>query len=132
MKVGIVGPGSSCRVIEKNIKEIDQNIKVKSYPSEQVNASAQAAVQCDKECDALIFTGCAIERFVIDNVELTKPYTSIEKSIISVANAFLEMQQHELELDAFSIDVVENQVIEDLLDAFNIQAKNIYHCPFQP
>ena len=132
MKVGIVGPGSSCRIIEKNIKEIDQNIKVKCYPSEQVNTSDQVAKQCDQECDTIIFTGCAVERFVLDNVELTKPYTTIEKSIISVANAFLEMQKHNLELDAFSIDVVENQVIEDLLDAFNIQAKNIYHCPFQP
>ena len=132
MKIGIVGPGSSCRVIEKNIKEIDQNINVKSYPSEQVNTSDQAAAKCNEECDALIFTGCAIERFVLDHIELTKPYTTIEKSIISVANAFMEMQKHGMELDAFSIDVVENQVIEDLLDAFHIQAKNIYHSSFQP
>ena len=53
LKVGIVGPGSSCRIIERNIREIDQSIKVKNYPSEQVNTSAEAAEKCDGECDAL-------------------------------------------------------------------------------
>ena len=41
------------------------------------------------------------------------------------------MQKSNIELDAFSIDIVEKQVIEDLLDAFDIQARNIYSCPFQ-
>lgn len=132
MQIGIVGPESSCRIIEKNIKEIDKEIMVCTYLSEQIKDSGELALKCDQECDAIIFTGCGVERFVIDHYELTKPYTSIEKSIISVANAFLEMQKNSFDLDAFSIDVVENQVIEDLLDAFNIQAKNVYHCPFQP
>ena len=41
------------------------------------------------------------------------------------------MQKSNIELDAFSIDIVEKQVIEDLLDAFDILARNIYSCPFQ-
>ena len=56
---------------------------------------------------------------------------SVEKSVVSIAGAFLQMQKSNIELDAFSIDIVEKQVIEDLLDAFDILARNIYSCPFQ-
>ncbi|MFR3752933.1 MAG: hypothetical protein ACLTW9_12815 [Enterocloster sp.] len=33
------------------------------------------------------------------------------------------------EIDTFSIDVVEKQIIEDILDAFHIQPRNIYTRP---
>lgn len=132
MKIGIIGPQSSCEIVERNLMEIDPAIEVRAYPRERVNTCDQVVAQCERECDALLFTGCAIESFVTETCEINKPYTSIEKSIISVSGAFLEMQKQNMELDAFSIDVVENQVIEDLLDAFQILARNIYYCPFQP
>lgn len=132
MKIGIIGPQSSCEKVEQSILQIDPTLEVSSYVREQVNRCQEVLPECVQECDAVLFTGCAIESYVEAHCEITKPYTSVEKSLISVAGAFLEMRAQNMELDAFSIDVVESQMIEDILDAFQILARNIYSCSFQP
>ena len=113
MKVGVIGSKSSCEVVKKSIKEIDSSVEVASYEEEQVNRSDRLIEECEQECDAVLFTGCAIESFVGRNYHFTRPHVSVEKSVISIAGAFLQMQKSNIELDAFSIDIVEKQVIED-------------------
>ena len=132
MRIGIIGPESSCQIIEKYIRQLDPEVEVKSYPKERVNACASVTETCMEECDAILFSGCAVESFVTEEIEVRKPYTSVEKSVISVAGAFVEMQKKGMELDAFSIDVVENHLIEDLLEAFHILARNITPAPSSP
>lgn len=132
MHIGIIGPQSSCEAVRRNLLEIDPKLRVSCYARERVNQCGEVVEACEGACDGILFTGCAIERFVRENYTLRKPYAAIEKSSVSVAGALLEMQRQGIELDAFSIDVVENQVIEDLLDAFQIMARNIYHSSLQP
>lgn len=114
MKVGVIGSKSSCEVVKKSIKEIDSSVEVASYEEEQVNRSDRLIEECEQECDAVLFTGCAIESFVGRNYHFTRPHVSVEKSVISIAGAFLQMQKSNIELDAF-----------------DILARNIYSCPFQ-
>lgn len=114
MKVGVIGSKSSCEVVKKSIKEIDSSVEVASYEEEQVNRSDRLIEECEQECDAVLFTGCAIESFVGRNYHFTRPHVSVEKSVISIAGAFLQMQKSNIELDAF-----------------DIPARNIYSCPFQ-
>lgn len=132
MTVGVVGPSSSCSMVEKSLYEIDGSLSVKCYTREQVNTCGQVMDDCERECDVILFTGCAIEGFLRETREIKKPYTSVGRSALSLANAFFEMERQNIELDAFSIDIVEHQVIEDMLDAFHILARNIYSCSFQP
>ena len=131
VKIGVIGSKASCEIVKKSIKEIDSLVEVVSYEEEQVNRSDRLIEGCELECDAVLFTGRAVESFVGQNYHFTKPHASVEKSVVSIAGAFLQMQKSNIELDAFSIDIVEKQVIEDLLDAFDILARNIYSCPFQ-
>lgn len=132
MKIGVVGPQISCENVSKNLLYIDHSIEVCCYPRERVSECAEVMEQCLKECDAILFTGCAIESYVTNMLEISKPHTSVQKSIISIAGAFMTMQGKNIALDAFSIDVVESELIEDILDAFQIVAKHIYSCPFRP
>ena len=131
MKLGIIGPKAPSDMIAKSLYEIDDKTQMQIFTREQVKDCVEVIAACEKECDAILFTGCAIESYVKEHYDLQKPHTSVEKSIISMSSAFLEMQKKNMELDAFSIDVVENQVIADLLDAFQILARNIYSCSFQ-
>ena len=114
MKVGVIGSKSSCEVVKKSIKEIDSSVEVAAYEEEQVNRSDRLIEECEQECDAVLFTGCAIESFVGRNYHFTRPHVSVEKSVVSIAGAFLQMQKSNIELDAF-----------------DILARNIYSCPFQ-
>ena len=132
MKIGIIGPQSSCSMIEKSLYDIDSALEVGCYPREQVNTCDQVIEQCERECDVILFTGCAIESYVEEKYKIKKPHTSVEKSALTVAGAFLEMEKQNMELDAFSIDIVESQVIEDLLDAFHILARSIYSSSLKP
>lgn len=132
MKIGVVGPEASCNIVKKSLYDIEENLEVICYTKEQVNTCDQVMEQCEQECDAVLFTGCVIESFVTEKYKVRKPYTSVERSALTVASAFLEMKNQQMELDAFSIDIVEHQVIEDLLDALQIQAKNIFSSSFQP
>lgn len=132
MKIGVIGPESSCNSVKESLQQIDSELEVSCYIRERVSRCVEVVEACEGECDAILFTGCAVEDFVTGSYEIKKPYTSVERSSVSVAGAFLKMQKQDMELDAFSIDVVENQVITDLLDAVQILARNIYSCSMQP
>lgn len=132
MKIGVIGPKSSCVIVKRSIYEIDEKIEVRCYEKESVNTCHEVIEEAERECNAILFTGCAIESYISGVYEMKRPHAAIEKSIISVSGAFLEMQKANMEIDAFSIDVVETQVIEDLLDAFQIKARNIYSSSFKP
>ena len=81
---------------------------------------------CEQECDGVIFTGSGICDYVLGHHQMQKPYTYIRRSASSIAEVFLKMVREGREIDTFSIDVVEKQIIEDILDAFHIQPRNIY------
>ena len=76
MKVGVIGSKSSCEVVKKSIKEIDSSVEVAAYEEEQVNRSDRLIEECEQECDAVLFTGCAIESFVGRNYHFTRPHVS--------------------------------------------------------
>lgn len=132
MHIGIVGPKSSCDIIQEKMAKIDGSVTLSTYPHEQISIPNEIIDRCEEQCDAIMFTGCAVEEYVISKRPLDVPHTSVEKSIISVSGAFLEMQKKGLEIDAFSIDIIESQMIEDLLDSFDIKANNVYMRKMEP
>lgn len=129
MVVGVVGPKESCGIIKKAIHQIDQDQEVRLYTRELVREAADVIQECEGECDGVIFTGCGICDYVLEHHQMQKPYTFIRRSVSSIAEVFLKMVNEGREIDTFSIDVMEKQMIEDILDAFHIQPKNIYTCP---
>lgn len=130
MIIGLVGPEQSIKSIEKSINIIDSSIITKHYQREKVNSIAKDIEQFDRVCDAIIFSGCGVSNFVMKNFKITKPNTYIGRTISSVVSAFVKMLQKGMELDSFSIDVVEEQLVFDLLNTFEIDATNIYSSQF--
>ena len=129
MIVGVVGPRESCVIIRKAIQQIDQSHEVRLYTRELVREAVDVIDTCEQECDGVIFTGSGICDYVLGHHQMQKPYTYIRRSASSIAEVFLKMVREGREIDTFSIDVVEKQIIEDILDAFHIQPRNIYTCP---
>ena len=131
MKIGIIGPRESCEITQQNLCYIDPSLEIRCYIREQISDSAEVVDECQQACDAVLFTGRAVELSVKQNHQVYKPHTCISRSSISIAGAFLEMQKQGMALDAFSVDIIEAQVIEDILDGFHILARNIYAYPNQ-
>ena len=124
MIVGVVGPKESCGIIRKAIHQIDQSHEVRLYTRELVREAVDVIDICEQECDGVIFTGSGICDYVLGHHQMQKPYTYIKRSASSISEVFLKMVREGREIDTFSIDVVEKQIIEDILDAFHIQPRN--------
>lgn len=129
MIVGVVGPKESCGIIKKAIHQIDKDHEVRIYTRELVREAADVIDDCEQECDGVIFTGSGICDYVLEHHQMQRPYTYIKRTASSIAEVFLKMVREGREIDTFSIDVVEKQIVEDILDAFHIQPRNIYTCP---
>ena len=74
VKIGVIGSKASCEIVKKSIKEIDSLVEVVSYEEEQVNRSDRLIEGCELECDAVLFTGRAVESFVGQNYHFTKGF----------------------------------------------------------
>ena len=60
VKIGIVGPKSSCESIARDMHYIDPGVEVRCYVREQVSACAEVYPDCERTCDAVLFTGRAV------------------------------------------------------------------------
>ena len=69
MKIGVIGPHSSCRMIERSLRDIDDSLSVNCYEKEQVNACADVIEVCENECDAILFT-FLFHKFLLHNFRL--------------------------------------------------------------
>ena len=61
MKIGIIGPESSCESVKESLKQIDGELEISCYIRERVSHCGEVIEKCEEECDAVLFTGCAVE-----------------------------------------------------------------------
>lgn len=130
MKLGLVGPSDSVNKIEKDLKEIDTKVEIKSFIREKVVDSIEVIEECESQCDAILFSGVAVCEFVKSKYNITKPYAFVDRSGSSIAKALWEMKNDNLDLNKFSIDVVDNETIDDMIDELEVKPEAMYCLPF--
>ncbi|MDV9714818.1 hypothetical protein RHG01_11690 [Clostridioides difficile] len=130
MIVGIIGPSDSGFKIKDDLKQIDSDLKTKIYVREKVVDTIEVISKCEDECDAIIFTGCAVYEFIKSKYEISKPHSFVPRSGTSIMKAFWAIKSANIKLDKFSIDVVDRYVVEDALKEFDIKATSVFCNPF--
>ena len=130
MIVGIIGPSDSGYKVEKYLKEIDKKLDIKLYIRENVSDTSEVIEQCELECDAIIYTGCGVAEEINSKYDVKKPYSFISRGGTSILKAFYEVKDANISLERFSIDVVENRILEDIVSEMNIKPKRVYSLPF--
>ncbi len=130
MIIGIIGPSDSSDKIYECLNKIDENIEFKLYISEKTIDALNEINTCENECDAIIFTGCGVYEAVKSKYELKKPHGFVSRGGTSILKAFWEVKNANIELDRFSIDVVENETLEDILQEVDINNKEVFSLPF--
>lgn len=131
MILGIMGPAYSCNKIKQDLTIIDPSITLKLYTREDVIRAADVVEQCEKECDATLFTGRGVYAAAISVYSMKKPFDYIKKSGASLTKALLDMQKDGHTLDHFSIDVAEPDIIEDTFAEMDLNPKNYYSMPLE-
>lgn len=130
MKVGIIGPSDSGYKIKQYISKIDKEIEVKLYIREKAIQALDVIESCELECDAIIFTGCGVAEAVKSKYEIKKPNSFVSRGGTSIMKAFWEVRNANMSLERFSIDVVENKILEDILNEIDINSKEVFSLPF--
>lgn len=130
MKLGVVGPSDSSHKIKQYLNEIDKEIEVKLYIREKAVQALEVIDVCEEECDAIIFTGCGVSEAVKSKHEIKKPNSFVSRGGTSITKAFLQVRNANMSLERFSIDVVENEILEDILKEIDINSKEVFSKPF--
>lgn len=130
MKLGVIGPSDSVDKIVKDLISIDNNLEIKRYISEKVIDSVDVIEECERECCAVLFTGIAIYEYVKLKHTISIPHTFVGRSGSSIAKALWEIRNNNFNLNRFSIDVVDRDTIEDMIDELELSPKALYCFPF--
>ncbi|WP_394866450.1 transcriptional regulator [Paraclostridium bifermentans] len=130
MIIGILGPLDSALRIQKYLQEIDSGLEIRLYTKEKIAEAIDLIEQCESECNGIILTGCGIHEVIIKNYEIKKPHSFVERSDTSILKAFWEMHDLNIDIDKFSIDVVEKDMVETIIDEFEIKHDKMYCLPF--
>lgn len=130
MIIGIIGPLFSSTKIKDCLKDIDPHMEIKIYIREKVEDTLEVIADCENECDVVLFTGCAVSEYVKDNYNIKKPYDFVSRGGTSIVKALWEIKSDNANFDKISIDVIENEVLEDIIKEFSIEPTNLYSKPF--
>ena len=130
MIIGIVGPIFSTTKVKQCLQEIDPEIEMKLYNREKVEDTLEVIVDCENECDAIIFTGCAVSEYVKEHYDLKKPYDFVSRAGTSIIKALWEIKLTNISLDKISIDVIEEEVLDDIIKELSIELTSLYSRPF--
>lgn len=130
MVLGIVGPEDSGTIIKKYLNNLDINLEVNLYIREKVQDAIEVMEECDRECEAFIFTGCGVYEAVKDKFELKKPHSFVSRGGICIVKALWEIKNDDVEYENISLDVVEYDELVDTLTELNIDLDKVYSKPF--
>ena len=130
MIIGILGPLDSAVRIEKHLKNIDSSLEIRLYTKEKIIESVDLIEKCEHECDGIILTGCGVYEEIIKNHEIKKPHSFVQRSDTSILKAFWDIRNLNMEIDKFSIDVVEDEMVENIIDEFEIKNTEMFCLPF--
>lgn len=131
MKIGIIGTSSSCKLIEKNLMEIDPELEVLSYMHKKVEDCISIMEACEEVCDAIIFSGRGVYYCVKTQYNIKKPHGFVAKNSSSIWLMFCQMIKQQVVLTNFSIDVIDKHDLEDVMYEFEMKANNIYSFPLK-
>ncbi|CEO26296.1 hypothetical protein [Paraclostridium sordellii] len=130
MIIGVLGPLDSATRIEKILKDIDSGLETRLYTKEKIVESIDLIETCELECDGIILTGCGVYEEILKKYEIKKPHSFVQRSDTSILKAFWEIQTQGNLIDKFSIDVVEDDMVKNIIEEFNIEHKAMYCLPF--
>lgn len=130
MIIGIVGPLFSCEKIKDCLKEIHPESEIKIYNREKVEDTLEVIDQCENECDAIMFSGCAVSEYIDEHYDIKKPHEFVSRGGTSITKALWEIQVTNANFDKISIDVIEKEVVDDIVKEFSFEPSSIYSKPF--
>ncbi|NMB28287.1 MAG: hypothetical protein GX987_09600 [Tissierellia bacterium] len=132
MKIGVVGPFDSTERILEVIEKYYPNIETVVYVKEKVNEVGDIIDECLTLTNGIIFTGCAVLSEAEKAADLYVPCEAIARDGSSIMKAFWDIYQDNKPIDRISIDLLEKDLVDEIVNEFNLDVEAIYNKPYDP
>ena len=130
MTIGIIGPELSGKQIAAHLAAIAPDTEIKRYCREASADALDVIEECERECDAVLFTGPGPCAGVVMRHSMQRAYEVVAKDSYSLMLTFKQMQEQGLAIDAFSIDAVQPHIAEDAFSELELSPEHVYYLPF--
>ena len=135
MKIGIIGPGTTVKVIKTVVERDIPDIQLAYACTEFFEESGKLAskFQNDGTVDAILFSGPTNYNYALRRTSPVMPWGYLPHSRTAALQALLTAQSlYGSDLKAISVDRYDPQLLRATLDACSIQDSAIYQAPYDP
>lgn len=126
MNIGIIGPLDSGQKIAEIIQRSFPQLTPKIYDVSKIEKAYLKIQKSEKECDGLIFTGIGVYSKIVAKLDISLPYVYIPFLASSIMKSLWQLKERFPECKSFSIDIVEQSEVEDILEELNLREMEIH------
>lgn len=131
MRIGIVGPRDSVDRVLSVVNSYYPYIETNIYKKDKLEEVAEVIDECIEKSDGILFTGCAVLGAAEKYSKIDKPHEAILRNDSSIMKAFWDIRYDNKPLERISIDVVEENLVNEVADEFGIKIENMYVMPYR-
>lgn len=132
MRIGIIGPSDSVLYISEKLKDINSNININLYIHKDTSNLYEFLDIYEKEVDCFIFTGIIIEYIITKYRNPKIPFVTVSRNGSSLMTALWEAQQRLKTITSFSIDILDENELKEVVTDWNLSKNNIHLLSFNP
>ncbi|PAB59584.1 hypothetical protein [Anaeromicrobium sediminis] len=131
IKLGIIGPEDSVEKICNVAREFTDKIEIFRFVYERKNETVHIITRCQKEVDVVLFSG-HIPYYIAKYANvIKKPTFYIPKVGTSILKVFFEMHRLGIDYTKLSIDSINEEALEEVIDEMDIKLKKYYVIPYE-
>lgn len=131
MKIGIVGPGDSIDRILNVVNSYYPYVETNIYKKDKVEEVIEIIDDCIEKSDGILFTGCAVLGEAEKYSKIDRPCEAILRNDSSIMKTFWDIRNDNKPIERISIDVVEENLVNEVADEFGIKIEDMYVTPYQ-
>lgn len=131
MKVAIIGWEDSVHKVYDVANEAYKDIEFLPVIINNTDDSHEVVKLYERETDGIIFTGLGFAKIVAKFEKPNIPYVYISRDGTSIMKAFWTIGNEGIKAKRISIDVVNEDLVEDICRDFNMGFEKIYVFPFE-
>ncbi len=130
IKIGCIGPSDSIEVIQEVVAQYYPGVALTPYVEEEVSNAGNPLNQCRNENSGVLFTGIGIQESAKAMGDVAIPHEHIPRGGYSLIRALWDIFRHDKNISRISIDVVDEDIIQDTIRELGVTFKKIHSMPF--
>ena len=135
MKIGVIGPESTLKVIKKVAERDIPDIQITYCCTEFYEECGEIAerLQKQKDIDAILFSGPTNYAYALHRVQPTISWGYLPHSRTAALQAFLEaMAVYGSDLRGISVDRYDPEFLREALETAGVKGTTFYRAPYSP